>query len=379
MNNVEQQYLNLIQEILDEGVIKQDRTGVGTKSVFGRSIRHKMNQGFPLLTTKKMYWKGIVTELLWFLRGDTNITYLIENDCHIWDGDAYKAYTKKISQGMEHPNDVKWDTSVPKSPKVEEFTKEEFIAKFTDADFAKRWGELGPVYGKQWRNWSNFSKYQKIGSYEGGEGIHTYTENDPIDQIQNLINDLKNNPDSRRLMVTAWNPADLENQVLPPCHYGFQVWTRELTDGERADIYWKKRGVTDSLLPALRSDMEKDNIPTRTLSLLFNMRSCDVPLGLPFNLASYGLLLEIIAKQVNMIPEELTANLGDTHIYMNQIDGVREQITRIPYELPRLVINNEFWNHEYQTLDGLFQSMEIDDFTIKNYKSHPSIKIPLSN
>jgi thymidylate synthase len=188
MNKLDKQYTDLLQDILDNGVTKQDRTGTGTLSVFGRQIRHKMSDGFPLLTTKKMPFKTITTELLWFLRGDTNIKYLVDNNCHIWDGDAYKNY-------------LKWAGNNP-------LTIEEFIEKIkTDSDFAGVYGELGPIYGKQWRKWNKVNFDNMIVDYSGDNT--GYTLHEPIDQIQNLINDLKTNPDSRRLLVSAWNPADL--------------------------------------------------------------------------------------------------------------------------------------------------------------------------
>ena len=205
--NIEHDYLKLLKDVLDNGKEKEDRTGTGTISVFGRQIRHKMNQGFPLLTTKKMYWKGIVTELLWFLRGDTNIKYLVDNDCHIWDGDAYKNYREHILKQRElqkkRVQELRKQGKKLKVAKIELLSKEEFINRIkTDDDFAKKWGELGPVYGKQWRSWT---KDKDAGSVEGG----VFVEYEQIDQITNLINDLKTNPDSRRLMVNAWNPADL--------------------------------------------------------------------------------------------------------------------------------------------------------------------------
>jgi thymidylate synthase len=229
-------------------------------------------------------------------------------------------------------------------------SQEEFINKIkTDDEFAKKWGDLGPVYGKQWRNWTNDNFHKHVNSYDR-------KTNEPkiehkvqhIDQIANLINDLKTNPDSRRLMVNAWNVGELDQMVLPPCHFSFQCYSHE-ENGKRY------------------------------LSLAWNQRSVDVGLGLPFNIASYGLLLEIIAQEVGMIPYELIGNLGDCHIYNNHIDGIKEQLTRTPYNLPKLIINTEFWNHEYQTIDGWVSSMEVGDFTLENYQSHPSIKLPLSN
>ena len=363
MNNIDKQYQSLLQDILDNGVEKKDRTGTGTISVFGRQIRHKMSEGFPLLTTKKMPFKTIVTELLWFLRGDTNIKYLVDNNCHIWDGDAYKRYFNEIASNKN------MDFEVPLS-------KEEFINKIkTNNEFAKKWGDLGKIYGAQWRSWKNMGpKSQQEMLDENTNWPWKTTE---IDQIQNLINDLKTNPDSRRLMVNAWNVGELDQMVLPPCHYGFQVYTRELSDEERVKLYEQKTNVDTSFFPVLRETLDFHSIPTRAISLMFNMRSNDVPLGLPFNIASYGLLLEIISKMVNMIPDELIANLGDAHIYLNQIDGVKEQINREPFELPELVMSNQINFNE--SVDEFLNSCLITDFIVENYQSHPTIKMPLSN
>jgi len=389
MNTLDKKYQELLQDILDNGIKKSDRTGTGTLSVFGRQIRHKMSEGFPLLTTKKMYWKGIVTELLWFLRGDTNIKYLVDNDCHIWDGDAYKSYCKNCDLQDIESRDYE-------DGQLNLLNKDEFINKIkTDDEFDKKWGDLGPVYGKQWRSWGrknvvnydleNVKSSDKVkvmdlirdGSDYSKYDVKVTYQNNSIDQITNLINDLKTNPDSRRLMVSAWNVGELDKMTLPPCHYGFQVYTRELSFDERHLLYCKSfEGTDDNHKGSSNSEQmteyhNKRNIPTRAISLMFNMRSNDVPLGLPFNLASYGLLLQIIAKEVNMVPDELIASLGDAHIYVNQIDGVKEQLTREPYKLPTLVMVT---NPELK-----FDEYVYDNFKLVNYESHPSIKIPLSN
>jgi len=348
-SSIDRQYQALLKDILDNGVEKKDRTGTGTLSVFGRQIRHKMSDGFPVLTTKKMAWKTMVTELIWFLSGSTNIKFLVDNGCHIWDGDCYQAYIKRYNKGEYVGKTKLLENSKKNRTLTEPFTKEEFIDKIkTDDEFAKKWGELGPVYGKQWRDWKGFHEGQHdiLKVVYGTEGREHYLVG--IDQITNLINDLKTNPDSRRLMVNAWNVGELDQMVLPPCHFSFQCYSHE-ENGKRY------------------------------LSLAWNQRSVDVGLGLPFNIASYGLLLEIIAQEVGMIPYELIGNLGDCHIYNNHIDGIKEQLTRTPYSLPKLIINTEFWNHEYQTIDGWVSSMEVGDFTLENYQSHPSIKLPLSN
>jgi thymidylate synthase len=366
MNNLDKQYKDLLQDILDNGVTKSDRTGTGTISVFGRQIRHKMSEGFPLLTTKKIYFKGVITELLWFLRGDTNIKYLVDNDCHIWDGDAYKKFHQSF-------------------PETEMLSKEHFIQRIkTDDEFAKKWGELGPVYGKQWRNW----EVEKHVIHPDRTVLATKT----IDQIANLIHDLKTNPDSRRLMVNAWNVGELDKMVLPPCHYGFQVYTRELSFEERKELMVKYTN-DNSLLPIgfsvpFGEESNKKylkvcdsyNIPTRAISLMWNQRSVDTFLGLPFNIASYGLLLEIIAKAVNMVPDELIGNLGDTHLYLNHIEQAKEQIGREPYHLPTLKINSGNENWDLLTIDEIINSLDCDlTFTLDNYQSHPTIKAPLSN
>jgi len=332
-----------------------------------------MSEGFPLLTTKKMAWKQIVTELLWFLRGDTNIKYLVDNDCHIWDGDAYKSYENKYYKGEAFGYKKLNDSGYSPDLKL---SQEEFINRIkTDDEFAKKWGELGPVYGKQWRSWNGkVSKYRDSLDKKGIEFGYS-----KIDQISNLINDLKTNPYSRRLMVNAWNVGELDSMVLPPCHYGFQVYTRELSWEERYEyMYNTNVRADDGLRPPLTPEMlEEYNIPTRAISLMYNARSQDVPLGTPFNIASYALLLEIIAKMVNMVPDELITNMGDCHIYKNQIDGIIEQLTREPYPLPKLVISEDV--NFTGTIDEFLNSCSISEFKIQGYQSHPTIKIPLSN
>jgi thymidylate synthase len=302
-----------------------------------------MSEGFPLLTTKKMPWKTIVTELLWFLKGDTNIKYLLDNGCNIWTGDAYKSYREA------RPNDR------------DAYTIEEFAEQVkTNPDFAARYGELGPIYGKQWRSWV-FDKDMDYGTETS------------VDQIANLINGLKTNPDSRRLMVNAWNVGELDQMVLPPCHYGFQVYTRELSFAERV-MYYETTFGRLHFIPPSPDALDARNIPTRAISLIWNQRSVDTFLGLPFNIASYGLLLEIIAKEVNMVPGELIGNLGDTHLYLNHIEQAKEQIGREPFELPKLGM--DYREGEY---DKNLTDFVPDDFYLIDYQSHPTIKAPLSN
>jgi len=300
MNSLDLKYQGILQDILLEGSEKTDRTGTGTISVFGRQIRHDMSEGFPLLTTKKMAVKTMMTELKWFLKGDTNIKYLVDNNCHIWDGDAYKKYCK-----LQVPHD--------------HFeTQEEFIELIkTDNEFAKKWGELGPIYGKQWRNWFGYDT-----------DVNPYC----IDQIKELIQNIKENPNSRRLMVSAWNVGELDKMALPPCHYGFQCY---VNDGK--------------------------------LSLMWNQRSVDTFLGLPFNIASYGTLLLLLCQETNLEPGELIGNLGDTHLYKNHLEQAEEQRLRGSFTLPTIKLSNvDILNGEW-------------DYEIEGYKYHPTIKAPLSN
>jgi thymidylate synthase len=350
MNNLDKSYQSLLQDILDNGVKKETRNG-GTLSVFGRQIRHNMKDGFPLLTTKKMAWKTMVTELLWFLRGDTNIKYLVDNDCHIWDGDAYKRYVDS--------DEVRW----PKS-------KEDFIEHIkTDDEFARKWGDLGPVYGKQWRSWHTGWDVVEDKSKEAGVRRIEYG----IDQIANLIRDLKTNPDSRRLMVNAYNIGELDTMVLPPCHYGFQCYTRELSLEERYELMKKLDNWVSVHYkePKTMEYMDKHNIPTRAISLMWVQRSVDSALGWPYNVSSYSLLLMMLAKQVNMVPDEVICSLGDCHIYLNHIDGVKEQLTRESYPLPNVRLSERAVND--------ISEYTLDDIVLENYQSHPKIYFPLSN
>jgi|TARA_R110002167_G_scaffold4993_6_gene23282 thymidylate synthase len=290
MNDLDKNYQWLLENIIQIGDMRSDRTGTGTHSVFGRQLRHCMCDGFPLLTTKKMAVKSIMTELKWFLKGDTNIKYLVDNGCNIWNGDAYRNFLKSFSHDRQE-------------------TLDEFIEKIKgDGEFAAKWGELGPIYGKQWRDWN-------------GE-----------DQIKNLIDGLKNDPYSRRHMVSAWNVSDLDSVVLPPCHYGFQCYV----NGGR-------------------------------LSLMWNQRSVDTFLGLPFNIASYGMLLLLLCEETGYKPGDLIGNFGDTHLYSNHTEAAITQIARESYPLPSIELSN------VDILNGEF------DYELIDYQSHPRIKAPLSN
>jgi thymidylate synthase len=370
MNNLDKKYQQLLSDIIYFGVEKKDRTGTGTISEFGHQIIHKMSEGFPLLTTKKMAWKTLVTELLWFLRGDTNIKYLVDNGCHIWDGDAYKNYKSTNPDILANDEMLKTEKGTYKF-----FTQEEFINKIkTDDEFAKKWGELGPIYGKQWRSWSKFHPTM----HENGYTLPAGQTN--IDQIANLINDLKNNPDSRRLMVNAWNVGEMDEMVLPPCHYGFQVYTREMTLEERLEWNYNNSDPLNRSMDFFPEHLDSMGVPKRKISLMWNQRSVDTFLGLPFNIASYGLLLEIIAKEVNMVSDELIGNLGDVHLYSNHIEQAKEQISRVSYKLPSLKIHRtlfEFGKPNPNKLDLDYYS--VYNFELSDYESHSSIKAPLSN
>jgi thymidylate synthase len=384
-----------------------------------------------------MPFKLIAVELLWFLRGDTNIKFLLDYDCHIWDGDAYKNYIREVTElidgykcgdimGIQPHIEVMFsdlDMLIP-------LTQEGFINKIkTDNEFAEEWGELGPIYGKQWRSWKTEDEYL--------DGV-SYFKYPQIDQIQNLIDELKTNPDSRRLMVSAWNVGELDQMVLPPCHYGFQVYTTELSDLRRYNIWFNNNyetGMERFFDPKNLPDFDNPYYtptPKRAISLMWNQRSVDTFLGLPFNIASYALLLNIIAEEVNMVPDELIGNLGDVHLYSNHIEQAKEQIgrrlsfderyalytghdktweedggnsygkingldmmddrgiptrTREPYPLPSVKITHREWyQHEKvkehlgeKTFNEKILALRPDCFELLNYKSHPPIKAPLSN
>jgi thymidylate synthase len=353
MNQVDKQYLELVEHILHNGIEKSDRTGTGTKSIFDYTMRFNMRDGFPLLTSKRVYFKGVAHELLWFLAGSTNIKYLVENNVNIWNGDAHKKYMSyKDYKGSICELQMMYQ-------KYGEITVERFAELILeDEKFCRICGELGPVYGAQWRRWENPVVCDIEGWFE-----------EPFDQIKMLINDLKNNPDSRRLMVTAWNVADLPNMTLPPCHYGFQCYTRLLTLEERVKTWTSSLGksihygddMTHEKLDTLR-------IPRRTISLKWTQRSVDVGLGLPFNIASYGLLLQLLANEVNMLPEDLIFSGGDCHIYLNHIQPIKEQLRNETFDLPKIEISNK----------NLFD-IKYDDIKLIDYKCSKAVKMDLSN
>ena len=305
-----QQYLSLLKHILENGTIKKDRTGIGTKSIFGYQMRFDLSKGFPLLTTKKVFLKSIIHELLWFLKGETNIRYLVQNDVKIWNEWSYQIFLEKNSLVDEYPRySEKWKAKL-----------DWFVEQIkNDADFAKEYGELGPIYGKQWTRWE-----------------HNDAE---INQIQNIIELIKTDATSRRMIVSGWNVGELQelikdhNHAPPPCHTLFQFM---VIDGK--------------------------------LSCQLYQRSADVFLGVPFNIASYSLLTLMMAHVTGLQPGEFVHTFGDVHIYLNHVEQVEEQLTREPRALPTMKLRPK---------KNIFD-FTYDDFTLENYNPHPPIKAPIA-
>ncbi|MDD5083517.1 MAG: thymidylate synthase [Candidatus Moranbacteria bacterium] len=302
------QYLDLLHKISEEGVIKGDRTGTGTRSVFGYQTRFDLSQGFPLVTTKKMFIRGIIEELIWFLKGDTNIKYLADRNVHIWDAWPYKAHVQSMGQKVPREDSDEWRDGIAA-----------FIKKIkADNDFARKYGELGPVYGYQWRSWPT------------PDGRH-------IDQITQVIDQIKKSPDSRRMIVSAWNVADIDEMAksgLPPCHCFFQFY---VADGK--------------------------------LSCQLYQRSCDTFLGVPFNIASYALLTMMMAQVCDLKVGDFVWTGGDVHLYSNHMDQVALQLTRTPYSLPIMKLNPD--------VKDIFD-FKVEDFTLEGYQSHDAINAPIA-
>ena len=297
-----QQYLDLLRRIKDEGVVKGDRTGTGTRSVFGHQMRFNLADGFPLLTTKKVFLKGVIHELLWFLAGDTNIKYLVDNGVHIWDNDAYRYYNELCIRHGVLP--VTMEAFL-------EASQQQIASPIEGYTF----GDLNHIYGYQWRSWPK------------PDGSH-------IDQIRQVIDTIKHNPNSRRMIVSAWNVAEVEDMALPPCHVLFQFY---VADGK--------------------------------LSCQLYQRSADTFLGVPFNIASYALLTMMIARECGLEAGEFIHTLGDTHLYLNHFEQVEEQLSREPRQLPRMILNPD--------VKSVFDFC-YEDFTLEGYNPHPAIKAPMS-
>ena len=382
MNKVDSQYFELCKDILNNGVTKDTRCG-SVKSVFGRLLRFNLAEGLPILTTKKVYTKGIIHELLWFLKGDTNIKYLVENKVYIWNGDAYRFYCEKVNKHNEILNEYKTNKMFVIYTPIEVDSEEVFIQnvleqkriflldkpyEFDASQYNYTYGDLGPVYGKQWRGFDN-----------------------KIDQINELIEKLKTNPEDRRMLCIAFNPTVLDEVALPPCHVMFQLYTRKLTDYERLQIAEQGKYVDEKTYhelvkeavtivtsthnttvqsQALMQKMNDLKIPQYALSLMWVQRSVDCGLGLPFNITSYAILTHILAKLTNMVPDELICSLGDCHIYFNQRYALMSQLQREGYDtLPKLVIEGN------QTR---VEDFNYEDFKIVDYLCEEPIKIPLS-
>ena len=296
------QYLDLLKKIKEEGVVKSDRTGTGTRSIFGHQMRFDLSEGFPLLTTKRVFLKGVIHELLWFLAGDTNIKYLVDNGVHIWDNDAYRFYKELCAKHTKEP-----------------LSMEEFLAATQQQTPSPiegyAYGNLNHVYGYQWRSW---------GKPDGSA----------IDQIKEVIHTIKHNPDSRRMIVSAWNVADVEDMALPPCHVLFQFY-----------------------------------VANGKLSCQLYQRSADTFLGVPFNIASYALLTMMIARECGLEAGEFVHTLGDTHLYLNHLEQVEEQLSREPRHLPQMHLNPD--------VKSVFD-FHYEDFTLEGYDPHPTIKAPMS-
>lgn len=345
-----QQYLNLLQNILDNGVEKESgRANMpNTIGISNGIVRMDLQEGFPLLTTKKMYLKGIIHELLWFLRGETNIKYLIDNNVNIWNGDAYRWYLK-FTETLQQ-NDLTYLSNDNKPLSIENFIAEIKNRNIKDLSRHKSGymiGDLGKVYGYQWRNQNG------------------------VDQVKEVLDGLKSNPYSRYHIIDAWNKADFKEMALPPCHLLYQFIVRPLSVGQRFEIFDDKLNVYEHDLQNLESHMDDAGVPKFFLDLNMYQRSCDTFLGVPFNLASMSLLLMLFAEVSGMLPGVATWIGGDTHLYVDHIPVVREQLKREPYDLPRLIITKEF-----QTLEDIL-GLTVDDFELIDYTWHPAIKAEL--
>ena len=364
------QYLDLLQNIIYNGVEKESgRANMpNTIGISHGVIRMNLEDGFPLLTTKKMAWKTIIYELLWILKGNTNIKYLVDNNVNIWNGDAYRWYLNFVAK-LEEP-DYEYLMDDPEQSKTRPFTMEEFIENIKSGDIGTRndykLGDLGKVYGYEWRRKEKVFNDEQPPDYENKIEI--------IDQVKDCLEGLQKNPYSRYHIINAWDKADFKECALPPCHLLYQFIVRPMTFDQRHNEYARlNHGMRlnfDSINRVTKA-FDELNIPKFYLDLNMYQRSADSACGIPFNLASMSCLLKIFAKTCNMLDGVATWIGGDTHIYINHIEGIKEQIKREPFELPKLLINKELNN-----LNDIL-ALTIEDFELINYKSHPSIKYEL--
>jgi thymidylate synthase len=372
MNNADKEYQRLLELILTKGRRKKNRTGTDTIGVFGAQARFNLQEGFPLLTTKKMFSKGIIHELLWFISGSTNIKYLVDNGVNIWNKDAYRRYLEVFNK-----------TKSSLEPEAKPIGIEEFVESIkTDYKFAREWGELGEgTYGGMWRGFpyaKRYTYYSECSMSPPTNEIGIFT----VDQLAKAIEKLKTNPDDRRIIVSAWHPYHVDHCVLPPCHVLFHFNTEELTIEERWNLisnynwdtklrchkseFWKADMEHPELFHAA---CDQIGVPRRRLNCLMYQRSCDTFLGVPFNIASYALLTELVAHCVNMVAGEFIHTYGDLHLYENHIEQAREQLKREPLPLSRLKLNPQ--------VRDLF-AFKFEDITIENYQSQPPIKGEMS-
>lgn len=375
MNTYEEQYINLLNDICEVGTLSKNRTGINTRKVWGAQMYVNLQSGFPLLTTKKMHWKSVVHELLWMIKGDTNIQYLLKNGVTFWTEWPYQKYLNHCKTLTEPDYDVHIEDLEKNC--VREMTQKEFEQKIiNDDEFAKTWGSIGQYgYGGMWRHFPFYTQEDKFKSSTGVIGCSaehwTFGE---VDQLVKVIDELKNNPDSRRIIITAWHPYHSNNRedaLLPACHNYIQFGTEELTWHERLEIAREKDSRNENMYNKYSDeDFDRTGIPKYRLNCYFNMRSNDVPLGLPYNIAFYALFTHLMAHCLNMIPSQLVYSGADVHIYENQLDGIKEQLTRTPGKLPKLVLKPECPTNLF---DIKFDHIDIVDY---NPQSH--IKMPVA-
>lgn len=359
LNHADSRYKDYLRDILVNGTHHEDRTGTGTTRVFGRNLRFDLTQGFPLLTTKKVWMRGVVEELLWFLRGETNIRPLVEKGVSIWTDWPLERYRAVSGQNISK----------------EEF--EERIVK--EENFAKQWGDLGPVYGKQWRRFGEPDAQNVMGRDEE----ISFVADKQVDQIKKLINNIQSNPESRRHVVSAWNPQEIEDAALPPCHYAFQVFVRDLTAEERQACFFDQMkfmsleatpydiNPNEEELKQTHKFLDEQDVPRKGISLMWQQRSVDSFLGLPFNIASYALLAHLIGQQTGMLPCELVFNGGDCHIYDNHQKQVKELLGRSGYPfLSNISLPDD--------PPSSIAEYTWEDIEIKDYKHRGQIDAPIA-